>query len=112
MKETVPSDKLLIFNAKDGISPLEKICSVKETGKKMPHINDKAEFNTAVEMVYALSRFVLAIVGIVVFALIQIIFGNQSCYFYFFRASAFTTLSVSILIIITLRVLSNNFKLI
>ena len=50
MKLTVPEDKLLIFNVKQGIEPLSKFCGKPVPTWKMPYVNDSAAFNKAVSM--------------------------------------------------------------
>ena len=50
MKLTVPEDKLLIFNVKDGIEPLAEFCGKQVPSWKMPYINDSVEFNKALRI--------------------------------------------------------------
>ena len=45
VKSTVPADKLLIFNAKDGMEPLARFCEKPAPSPKMPHANSGGQFN-------------------------------------------------------------------
>ena len=45
VKSKVPEDKLLIFNAKDGIEPLARFCGKSAPTMKMPHANNGGQFN-------------------------------------------------------------------
>ena len=40
VKQTVPGEKLLIFNVKDGIEPLAKFCERDVPSWSMPNVND------------------------------------------------------------------------
>mmetsp|Transcript_11577 Transcript_11577/g.32831 ORF Transcript_11577/g.32831 Transcript_11577/m.32831 type:complete len:247 (+) Transcript_11577:230-970(+) len=44
VKRTVPSEKLLVFQAKDGWDPLCKFLGVPEPSEPFPHVNDANEF--------------------------------------------------------------------
>lgn len=50
VKHTVPKEKLLIFNVKEGIEPLAKFCGKPIPSWKMPYVNDSATFNNAIKM--------------------------------------------------------------
>ena len=50
VKHTVPKEKLLIFNVKQGIEPLAKFCGKPIPSWKMPYVNDSATFNNAIKM--------------------------------------------------------------
>ena len=45
VKSTVPAEKLLIFNAKDGMEPLARFCDKPAPSMKMPHANVGGQFN-------------------------------------------------------------------
>ena len=50
IKHTVPIDKLLEFNAKQGIEPLAAFCNRPQPEWTMPHVNDSAQFNALVTL--------------------------------------------------------------
>ena len=45
VKSKVPANRLLIFNAKDGIESLATFCGQTIPGTKMPYANDTTKFN-------------------------------------------------------------------
>ena len=45
VKSKVSADKLLVFNAKDGIEPLSRFCEKSTSTLKMPHANNGGQFN-------------------------------------------------------------------
>lgn len=45
VKSKVPPNRLLVFNAKDGIESLATFCGQNIPGTKMPYANDTTKFN-------------------------------------------------------------------
>ena len=45
VKSKVSAEKLLVFNAKDGIEPLSRFCEKSTSTLKMPHANNGGQFN-------------------------------------------------------------------
>ena len=50
VKHTVPSDKLLIFNVKQGIEPLAAFCQRPQPAWSMPFVNDSEQFNFFIKL--------------------------------------------------------------
>ena len=106
MKKRVPSDRLLIFNAKDGIEPLAKFCNVEIPSWKFPHVNDKKEFQKQVSLIYLAARLFLITISLFVYGLLSIITGNEDCNFILFKVSANTCAGIPVLIVIILRLIA------
>ena len=46
IKQTIPAEKLLVFNVKQGIEPLSSFCDKQKPVWKMPYVNDSEQFNS------------------------------------------------------------------
>lgn len=62
MRETIPADKLLIFQVKDGWEPLCAFLDVPVPNEPFPHLNDREEMRRRTNEMKVISR-VLPIVG-------------------------------------------------
>ena len=51
IKQTVPTEKLLVFNVKQGIEPLASFCDKPQPEWKMPYVNDSEQFNDMLNLV-------------------------------------------------------------
>ena len=66
IKHSVPADKLLIFNVKQGIKPLSDFCDRPEPEWKMLFVNDSENFNATVSLIKE-NDFIVYIKGSVYF---------------------------------------------
>jgi len=89
VKKTVPKEKLLIFNVKDGIEPMAKFCGQPVPDWPMPHANDTKQFGQMLFMGKVFAT--IAWVGIALFAMawLNVLFnfglnGNFLMYIGFF----------------------------
>jgi len=68
IKATVPEDKLLVHEAKDGFRPICKFIGIpeEETPKEYPHLNDTAKFLKMVRFIKMLPYIFYSIILIIV----------------------------------------------
>lgn len=50
VKKTVPAEKLLVFNVKEGYAPLCKFLELPEPAEPFPHVNEKARFEMLIRI--------------------------------------------------------------
>jgi len=78
VKSKVPSEKLLIFNAKDGIDSLATFCGrngVNDQKRKMPYANDTTKFNMRKNLIQGTA---LAIIFLILIGIIGVLIGSST----------------------------------
>ncbi|MCB0184855.1 MAG: hypothetical protein KDE31_11350 [Caldilineaceae bacterium] len=73
VQATVPADKLLVFEVKEGWEPLCNFLGVPVPDEPFPHVNDRAEMLTRVSRLRAVQRWTPPVVGTIITLLIVII---------------------------------------
>ena len=68
VKRTVPAEKLLVFNVKNGIVPLAKFCGEPVPNWPMPNRNDSGRFQMLLMVLKAMTIGLYMIVGIFMYA--------------------------------------------
>jgi len=69
VKQTVPKEKLLIFNVKQGIEPLATFCGRPQPEWKMPYVNDSEDFNFFVKLTKRVALFMYLLLAVLAFGL-------------------------------------------
>ena len=70
VKSSVPPEKLLIFNVKQGWEPLCKFLNVKVPETPMPRVNDTAEFHKRFQRIgFVLSLIICLWYGLLVYCI-------------------------------------------
>ena len=59
VRSKVPADRLLIFNAKDGMESLATFCGQKVPGQKMPYANDTTKFNARKNLIQGMALAII-----------------------------------------------------
>ena len=59
VESKVPPNRLLIFNAKDGIESLATFCGQKVPGRKMPYANDTTKFNMRKNLIHGMALAII-----------------------------------------------------
>lgn len=75
VKSTVPAEKLLIFNAKDGKEPLARFCNKPAPSTKMPHANVGGQFNLRKKV---MERIAKATIFVILLGLIGVLMSNST----------------------------------
>ena len=69
VKRTVPAEKLLVFNVKNGIVPLAEFCGEPVPSWQMPNRNDSGRFQMLVTALKAITIGLYVIVGTFMYAI-------------------------------------------
>ena len=67
-KKTVPAEKLLVFNVKNGIVPLVKFCGEPVPNWSMPNRNDSGRFQMLVTALKAITIGLYVTLGVFMYA--------------------------------------------
>jgi len=71
IKQTIPAEKLLVFNVKQGIEPLSSFCDKQKPVWKMPYVNDSEQFNSMLNFMKRVAMFLWVLVGILIYGLYE-----------------------------------------
>lgn len=75
VKNKVPKDQLLIFNAKDGIEPLARFCGKSAPTLKMPHANNGGQFNLRKRV---MERMAQVTIFLILLGLVGVVMGSAT----------------------------------